>query len=210
MAKVEVHYANFDHYGVTANRWGVSISTGFFFGSKQITGANIARIEAATTQSVKRFGAATSWGIVGGAVAGPLGMVAGAFLGGNGNDTTFTLETEDGDLLIGTVATNVFIALVREKLRFDELKLPDEPTPEMERVEREFLASQEQYERERIALAKDKDRPIELLDEEMDSRIWRVLHEEDYRAWKERTGENHDIRSYAERTKFVIPEGMML
>jgi hypothetical protein len=210
MAKVKVHYANFDYLDVTADSWSMTIKKGSFWGFEHITGDDIARIEVVTEQMVKRAGSAVSWGIIGGAIAGPAGAIAGVLLGGNGRETTFILETEDGKTLIGTAETHIFNALLREKLCFDELRKPVAPSPEMEQAEREYQAVKEESARLLAEHYREQGRPVALIDEEKEMKVGRVLREEDYRAWKERTGEIHELRAYAESTRYIIPDGMTL
>lgn len=212
MGKVKVHHTNFDCYDAFATGWGISYKTGMFGGDKKnIFGSDIERIEAATEQSVKRIGSATGWGIVGGALAGPVGLVAGALLGGNGRETTFTLETSDGRTMIGTVATHTFNALVHEKLRFDEIKRPlRELQDEMQASKQRQDDLESEYHSILLDEAAKEGRPVHLIDFEKDDKIGRVLFEDDYRAWKERTGEIEELRAYAKLTKYVIPEGKTL
>ena len=207
MGKMKVHYASFPYDEIWAFSSGLTIKKGFFTRDEHINGDDIATLEPASEHNVKRFAGATGWGVVGAALAGPVGAVAGVLLGGNSSDTTFTLETYDGRVVIGTIPTKTFNGMLASKLKFDEMRRPLlEIQEQMERdnqERKEFAARMDQM---TIDQAVAQGRPRELIDPEMEIKAGRYLHEPDYKEWKDRTGESVAINDYILATGYKLPE----
>lgn len=69
---------------------------------------DIAAVEIATEESVKRMGGTVGWGIVGAVALGPLGMVAGLVSGGKGQDITFVCKLNDGRKFMATTPSKIY------------------------------------------------------------------------------------------------------
>ena len=69
---------------------------------------DIAAIEIATEESVKRVGGTVGWGLAGAAALGPLGMVAGLISGGKGQDITFVCKLNDGRKFMATTTSKIY------------------------------------------------------------------------------------------------------
>lgn len=102
MANVQIH----------AGDWavkGVPFTQGTFFfpagGWKveKIPVTQLASVEVATEDAVKRLGGAAGWGLVGAALLGPVGLLAGLLAGGNAKTVTFVAEFKDGRKMLATV-----------------------------------------------------------------------------------------------------------
>lgn len=81
----------------------------------------IADLEVASEESVKRLGGAIGWGLAGGVALGGIGALAGLIAGGKGADITFVCRFDDGRKFLGRTDSKTF-----EKMRaafFDKDKL---------------------------------------------------------------------------------------
>jgi hypothetical protein len=78
---------------------------------EKILVTEVAELEAATEESVKRIGGTVGWGAVGGALLGPVGLLAGLLAGGRGKDVTFTCKFKDGRKFMATAPSKVFTEL---------------------------------------------------------------------------------------------------
>jgi len=74
-------------------------------------GNQLASIEIASEESVKRIGGAAGWGAIGALVLGPVGLLAGMLLGGRGKDVTFIATFKDGRKLLATTDSKTFVKL---------------------------------------------------------------------------------------------------
>jgi hypothetical protein len=80
---------------------------GKFF-REEIPVTQIAEIDVASEESVKRLEGTVGWGIVGGALLGPIGLLAGLIAGGKGKDVTFVCKFKDGRKFMGTAPSSVY------------------------------------------------------------------------------------------------------
>lgn len=73
---------------------------------------DIAEVEAASEESVKRIGGTVGWGAAGAVVLGPIGLLAGLLLGGRGKETTFVCKLKDGRKFLATTDTKGYTKLL--------------------------------------------------------------------------------------------------
>ncbi|MFT8450671.1 MAG: hypothetical protein ABF675_00470 [Zymomonas mobilis] len=73
--------------------------------------SQIANVEVASEESVKRLGGSVGWGITGGFLLGPVGLLAGLLVGGQGKNVTFVCKLKDGRKFMATAPSKVFTAL---------------------------------------------------------------------------------------------------
>jgi hypothetical protein len=73
--------------------------------------SDLAEIEAASEESVKRVGGTVGWGLVGGVVLGPVGLLAGLLAGGRGKDVTFVCKLKDGRKFMATASAKIYTSL---------------------------------------------------------------------------------------------------
>lgn len=108
MAKVVVHAGDWpkgtgrfvlDAFALPKSEWG---------GFEGISASELATIDLATEDSVKRIGGTVGWGVVGGALLGPVGLLAGLLAGGRGKDVTFVAVFKDGRKFLGTTDSKAF------------------------------------------------------------------------------------------------------
>lgn len=78
---------------------------------EKIPAAELAEIEVATEENVKRLGGTVGWGVAGAVLLGPLGLLAGLLAGGRGKDITFVAKFKDGRKMLATASSKTFIAL---------------------------------------------------------------------------------------------------
>lgn len=71
----------------------------------------IAELEIASEENVKRLGATIGWGVVGAALLGPVGLIAGALAGGTGKNVTFVCKLKDGRKFLATAPNQVFLEM---------------------------------------------------------------------------------------------------
>ena len=62
----------------------------------------LATVDIATEESVKKIGGTLGWGAAGGLLLGPVGLLAGLLLGGRKNEVTFVAKFKDGRRLMAT------------------------------------------------------------------------------------------------------------
>ena len=68
----------------------------------------IAELDVASEESVKRLGGTVGWGIAGGVLLGPVGLLAGLIAGGRGKDVTFVCKLKDGRKFMATAHSDVY------------------------------------------------------------------------------------------------------
>ena len=71
----------------------------------------VAELEVASEESVKRIGGTVGWGAVGGVLLGPVGLLAGLLAGGRGKDVTFVCKLKDGRKFMATAPSKVYTEL---------------------------------------------------------------------------------------------------
>jgi hypothetical protein len=74
----------------------------------RVNGLQLAEVELASEESVKRIGGTVGWGIAGAVVLGPVGLLAGLLLGGKGQDVTFVAKFKDGRRMLATTDSKTF------------------------------------------------------------------------------------------------------
>jgi hypothetical protein len=83
---------------------------GKFF-RETVTKKQIASVEVATEESVKRLGGTLGWGLAGGVLLGPVGLLAGLLVGGHGKNVTFVCQLGDGRKFLATADSKIFTQL---------------------------------------------------------------------------------------------------
>lgn len=116
MAKLKVHAGDFTTGKNSQFLNGVFLmDTGKrgFFGVKweRIPATELAEVEEASEESVKRLGGTVGWGLAGAALLGPVGLLAGLLAGGRGKDVTFAATFKDGRRLLASAPAKAFTAM---------------------------------------------------------------------------------------------------
>ena len=78
------------------------------FATETIAKNQIATIELATEENVKRLGGTIGWGAAGAVLLGPVGLLAGLLLGGRSKDVTFVMALKDGRKLLGKAKAKTY------------------------------------------------------------------------------------------------------
>jgi hypothetical protein len=84
---------------------------GHSFHTEHIGLAQIASLEVATEESLKKMAGSVGWGLAGGLALGPIGALAGILAGGRKTEITFLCEFTDGRKFLGSSNTETFTAL---------------------------------------------------------------------------------------------------
>lgn len=84
---------------------------GKLFAQVKVPKEQVAGVEVATEESVKRLAGAVGWGLVGGALLGPVGLLAGLLAGGRGKKVVFIVRFKDGRKLLGSADGKDFTAI---------------------------------------------------------------------------------------------------
>lgn len=108
MAKITVHAGDF---GKGKGSFGLGAFALPKENSWQFEGVaqqQLASVEMATEDSVKRLGGTVGWGIAGAALLGPVGLLAGLLAGGRGKDVTFIATFKDGRKMLATTDSKTF------------------------------------------------------------------------------------------------------
>lgn len=109
MAKIKVHAGDFGKGEGQFSFGNFSLPKGMWF--EGVPGSQLAEIEVASEDSVKRVGGTVGWGAAGLVVLGPVGLLAGLLLGGKGKDVTFVAKFKDGRKLLATTDSKSFIKM---------------------------------------------------------------------------------------------------
>lgn len=72
---------------------------------------DLASVEEASEESVKKVGGTVGWGVAGAVVLGPVGLLAGLLLGGRGKEITFVAQLKDGRKMLATTDSKTFTKL---------------------------------------------------------------------------------------------------
>lgn len=114
MSKIKIHAGDF---GAGSANMMFSMITfpwkpgdGFTAGEKILL-SELAEVEQANDEAVKRIGGTVGWGVVGAAVLGPVGLLAGLLAGGRGTDVTFVAKFKDNRKFLGTTDSKTFTKL---------------------------------------------------------------------------------------------------
>ncbi len=113
MARIELHAGD---WGRGSGTYGSILSVFSFptpgsFQQETVMGNQLASIEIASEESVKRIGGAAGWGAIGALALGPVGLLAGMLLGGRGKDVTLIATFKDGRKLLATTDSKTFVKL---------------------------------------------------------------------------------------------------
>ena len=118
MAKFEVHAGDFSKGSASLSGDTFKIlKKNSIWGTENISTKELALIELATEESVKKIGGTVGWGLAGAAILGPVGLLAGLLLGGKGKEITFIAKFKDGRKLIATTDSKTYTKL--QALSFD-------------------------------------------------------------------------------------------
>lgn len=110
MAKIKIHAGDFPkgtanaHFGGIAFPW----KAGDGWTGEGISFKEIAHLETASEESVKKLGGTVGWGVVGATLLGPVGLLAGLLAGGRKNEVTFVCEFKDGRKMLATTDSKTF------------------------------------------------------------------------------------------------------
>lgn len=112
MAKITVHAGDFLKCDGQFNFGSLNLKTA----AHSIVGETIpitelATVEVASEDSVKKIGGTIGWGVAGALVLGPVGMLAGLLVGGKKKEVTFIATFKDGRKLMATTDNGTFIKL---------------------------------------------------------------------------------------------------
>jgi hypothetical protein len=81
------------------------------FAHETLAKAEIAQIDIATEENVKKLSGTVGWGLVGGALLGPVGLLAGLLMGGRAKNVVFIVKLKDGRKLLASTDSKTFIAI---------------------------------------------------------------------------------------------------
>lgn len=79
---------------------------------ERILPTQLAQIEMANEDAVRRIGGTVGWGAVGGALLGPVGLLAGLLVGGRGKDVTFICRLKDDRKFLATTDSKTYTSLL--------------------------------------------------------------------------------------------------
>jgi hypothetical protein len=80
---------------------------GFSLG-KTVLFSDLASVELASEDAVKRVGGTVGWGVAGAVLLGPVGLLAGLLAGGRGKDVTFVGVHKDERKFLATTDSKTF------------------------------------------------------------------------------------------------------
>ena len=81
---------------------------------ERMPGSELAEVEIASEESVKRIGGTVGWGLAGGVLLGPVGLLAGLLAGGNKKRVTFVARLKDGRKFLATGQQADFVKMQAE------------------------------------------------------------------------------------------------
>lgn len=100
---------------LVAGTLSLPVKVGLLFDKReQMPGSELAEVEIASEESVKRFGGAVGWGLAGGILLGPAGLLAGVLAGGNKKKVTFVARLKDGRKFMATGQQADFVKMQAE------------------------------------------------------------------------------------------------
>ena len=118
MAKIQIHAGD---WGETVGYLGTSfmgnhrvdIRRGFLRGrDRYVFKRDIAKVEPASEENVKRLGGTLGWGAAGGLLLGPVGLLAGLLAGGRHKEVTFICVFKDGKRIFATADNKTYVRLL--------------------------------------------------------------------------------------------------
>jgi len=113
MAEIKVHAGDFRKGGGHSLMLGSLImrTPKHWILGETIPLTELAEVDVASEESVKRFGGTVGWGIAGSVLFGPVGLLAGVLVGGRGKEVTFIAKLKDGRKMLATTDSKTFTKL---------------------------------------------------------------------------------------------------
>lgn len=113
MAKVTVHAGDFIKGGNNTFHFGMfNLKTAAHpYMGESIAASELASVDVASEENVKKVGGTVGWGVAGAALLGPAGLVAGLLLGGRGKEVTFVAVFKDGRKMLASTDGKTFTKL---------------------------------------------------------------------------------------------------
>lgn len=108
LGSMKVHAGDFKDAKSANFGAGTFIFATGIFKSEKLPASEIAELEVASEESMKRMGGAIGWGIVGGLALGGIGALAGVLAGGRSKEVTFICKFKDGRKLLATTDSKTF------------------------------------------------------------------------------------------------------
>lgn len=112
MAKVRIHAGDFLKGNGQYSFGSLVLRTqGQKFIGESIPISELAEVDVATEDTVKKLGGTVGWGLAGAVALGPVGLLAGLLLGGKKKEITFVARFKDGRKLLATTDNKTFTKL---------------------------------------------------------------------------------------------------
>lgn len=113
MSSIKVHAGDFAEGKADMSFSAITFAweAGDGFTGKRVRLDEIAEVDKASEESVKRFGGTVGWGAVGALILGPVGMLAGLLIGGKSTDVTFVAKLKDGRKFLATSDAKTYTKL---------------------------------------------------------------------------------------------------
>lgn len=112
MAKVKVHAGDWPKGSGQFSFGSLALpKKGGWGGFEGVPLTQLASVDLATEEGVKRLGGTIGWGAAGAVLLGPVGLLAGLVAGGRGKDVTFVATFKDGRKLLATTDSKTFVKL---------------------------------------------------------------------------------------------------
>lgn len=112
MATLKVHAGDFQKTGADYFFGQLSfLEEGKLWSKVRYGPQDIAELEVASEESVKRVGGTVGWGVAGAVILGPVGLLAGLLAGGMGKDVTFVIKFNDGKMALCTLGSKDYTSL---------------------------------------------------------------------------------------------------
>lgn len=73
--------------------------------------SNLAELEIASEENVKKMAGTVGWGIAGGLVLGPVGLLAGLLMGGKKKEVTFVAKFKDNRKMLATTDNKTYLQI---------------------------------------------------------------------------------------------------
>ena len=113
MAKLTVHAGDFLEGAsqVTFGAFALRTEERSYLG-ETILFSELAEVEIASEEAVKRVGGTLGWGLAGAVVLGPIGLLAGLLMGGKKKEVTFVAKFKDGRKLLATTDSKSYTKIL--------------------------------------------------------------------------------------------------
>jgi len=115
MAKIEVHAGDFRGNGMFMSVLGsgaFTLMSEAHPAGEGIPLTEVATVEMASEESVKKLGGTVGWGLAGAALLGPVGLLAGLLKGGNKKQVTFVCVFKDGRKMLATTDSKTYTKIM--------------------------------------------------------------------------------------------------